>query len=136
MLLSKIEVAQKPVLRGATQAKAGCQRTKKDEAGPYEPGFMVKFLIFWTLSDRVGRWFGGGGGNRTPVREGSTPGVYRLRPENNLAAGRPSGRAASGQSAKCLARAPADRGLAPAWWGLASRFGLSGVNRWNAGRQL
>jgi len=55
MLLSKIEVAQKPVLRGATQAKAGCQRTKKDEAGPYEPGFMVKFLIFWTLSDRVGR---------------------------------------------------------------------------------
>jgi len=30
-------------------------RTQMDEAGPCEPGFMVKFLIFLTLSDRLGK---------------------------------------------------------------------------------
>ena len=55
--------------------------------------------------------FGGGGGNRTPVRECSTPSVYRLRPKNNLASGRPFGRAAFGQSVCSLARTSTDEGL-------------------------
>lgn len=120
-------------IRLAIRWNGGCQRTKTDKAGPYGTGFSLKFLIFWTLSDRVGRSFGGGGGNRTPVRECSTPSVYRLRPKNNLASGRPSGRAASGQSVYCLARTPTDEGLHQPDGGLASRFSVSGVDRGDAG---
>ena len=88
----------------------GCPRTKTEKPEPCGTGFSLKFLVFWTLSSYVTCGVGGGGGNRTPVRECSTPGVYRLRPKNNLASGRPFGRAASGQSVYCLELTPTDEG--------------------------
>lgn len=41
---------------------------------------------FETLWDLLKKVNGGGGGNRTPVREYSTRSIYRLRPGLNLAA--------------------------------------------------
>jgi len=66
---------------------------------------LLTFLTFW---DRVRLYHGGGGGNRTPVREWSTQGVYRFRTSINLARYTPPSRLAFGQSTLSVTIAAAD----------------------------
>lgn len=71
---------QRRVVRVSIRTTPGCQRTQRDHLGRYVRGFPLKFSEFWTCLDLMRLSGGGGGGNRTLVRERFARSFYRFSP--------------------------------------------------------